>query len=80
MAFIEDAMAEKLILPTEVKICATCSYWDGERRVDAEMNVVVVGERCLGQCLAQTQAKPGLHDARRECECIWEDLRPDEAA
>jgi hypothetical protein len=29
----EDKMAEKLILPNEVKVCATCSYWDGERLV-----------------------------------------------
>ena len=27
-------MVDKLILPAEVKVCATCSYWDGERRDD----------------------------------------------
>ncbi|MCL2345068.1 MAG: hypothetical protein FWC58_04350 [Desulfobulbus sp.] len=73
-------MAEKLILPAEVKICATCSYWDGERRVDADMNVVVIGDAaCLGECLVQGRAKPGLHDVRQECECIWEDLEPDDS-
>lgn len=73
-------MAEKLILPTEVKVCATCSYWDGERRVDAEMRVVVVSDECRGECLVQEAQKPGLHDVRKECSCIWEDLEPDRPA
>jgi hypothetical protein len=73
-------MAEKLILPTEVKICATCSYWDGERRVDEEMRVVVVDEECVGECLVQGQGKPALHDVRKECSCIWEDLEADKVA
>ncbi len=73
-------MAEKIILPTEVKVCATCSYWDGERRVDEEMKVVVVSEACAGECLVQGEAKPGLHDVRTECSCIWEDLEVDGAA
>ncbi|WP_298395318.1 hypothetical protein [uncultured Azonexus sp.] len=71
-------MAEKLILPTEVKVCATCSYWDGDRQVDAEMKLVVVSDECQGECLVQEASKPGLHDVRRECDCIWEDLDPDE--
>ena len=71
-------MAEKLILPTEVKVCATCSYWDGERQVDAEMKLVVVSDTCQGECLVQESRKPGLHDVRKECSCIWEDLAPDE--
>ncbi len=70
-------MAEKLILPTEVKVCATCSYWDGERHVDGEMKLVVVAEECEGECLVQETAKPGLHDVRQECSCIWENLEPD---
>ncbi|OMG53623.1 hypothetical protein BJN45_09290 [Azonexus hydrophilus] len=72
-------MAEKLILPTEVKVCATCSYWDGERQVDAEMKLVVVSDECQGECLVQEASKPGLHDVRKECDCLWEDLEPDEA-
>lgn len=71
-------MAEKLIVPTEVKVCATCSYWDGERRVDPEMQVVVVSLSCQGECLAQEEQKPGLLDApRHDDTCIWEDLSPD---
>lgn len=73
-------MAEKLILPTEVKVCATCSYWDGERHVDPEMKVVVVSEECHGECLAQEVLKPGLHDVRQEHSCFWEDLEPDTPA
>lgn len=71
-------MAEKLILPSEVKICATCSYWDGDRRVDADMRVVVIGDECMGECLVQGKTKPGLHDVRQESSCIWEDLGPDD--
>lgn len=70
-------MAEKLILPTEVKVCATCSYWDGERQVDAEMKLVVVSEKCAGECLVQEKVKQGLHDVRQERACLWEDLEPD---
>ncbi len=73
-------MTEKLILPTEVKVCATCSYWDGERQVDADMKLVVVSESCQGECLVQGESRMGLHDTRRECSCIWEDLDPDESA
>jgi len=73
-------MAEKLILPAEVRVCATCSYWDGERQVDAEMKVVVVSDECRGECLVQETDKPGLHDVRREHTCIWEDLEPDAPA
>lgn len=71
-------MTEKYILPAEVKVCATCSYWDGERVVDTEMKVVVVSDSCEGECLAQEKVLPGLHDTRQECACIWEDLGPDE--
>jgi hypothetical protein len=71
-------MAEKLILPAEVKVCATCTYWDGERQVDDEMKVVVVARECKGICLAKEIDKPGLHDIRCEDACIWEDLEPDE--
>ena len=72
-------MADKLILPAEVKVCATCSYWDGERLVDEEINLVVVTESCEGECLAQEKILPGLHDIRQECSCIWENLEPDKS-
>lgn len=70
-------MNNKIILPAEVKVCATCSYWDGERRVDSEVKVVVVSTECRGECLVQETEKPGLHDVRDECSCLWEDLEPD---
>ncbi|MBL8449265.1 MAG: hypothetical protein JNM32_05000 [Dechloromonas sp.] len=73
-------MAEKLILPAEIKVCATCSYWDGERQVDADMKVVVIDHDCVGECLVQEKSKPGLHDLRKECVCMWEDLEPDPAS
>ena len=71
-------MAEKLILPTEVKVCATCSYWDGERQVDADVKVVVVSDDCHGECLVQDEQKHALQDVRKERSCIWEDLEPDQ--
>lgn len=70
-------MAGKLILPTEVKVCATCSYWDGERHVDAEMRLVVVSHDCDGECMVQEVRKPGVNDVRLERGCMWEDLEPD---
>lgn len=72
-------MAEKLILPTEVRVCATCSYWDGERTVDREVQVVVVNHDCEGECLVHAQNMPALWDTRQDCECLWEDLVPDES-
>jgi len=71
-------MAEKLILPAEIKVCATCSYWDGERRVDNDMKVVVVDHACEGECLVNECCKSGLNEARLESACMWEDLEPDE--
>jgi hypothetical protein len=59
-------MKRKLILPTEVKVCATCSYWDGERKVDTEMQLVVVSESCVGECLVQSKASPSLTDGQRQ--------------
>jgi hypothetical protein len=73
-------MAEKLILPTEVKVCATCSYWDGERQVDEEMKLVVVSGETEGECLVQETKKHCLHDIRKECLCLWEDLEADAPA
>ena len=71
-------MAEKLILPTEVKVCATCSYWDGERTVDREVQVVVVNHHCEGECLVQAQNTPALWDTRQDRECLWENVLPDD--
>ena len=70
-------MAEKMILPTEVKVCATCSFWDGERQVDEELSVVVVDEACHGECLVTESSKSCLNHASCETVCLWEDLTPD---
>ena len=70
-------MKSKLILPTEVKVCATCSYWDGERKVDTEVRVVVVSESCVGECLVQSKPSPSLNSVRSESDgCLWEHLAP----
>ncbi len=68
---------KKLIVPAEVKVCATCSYWDGERTVDSELRLVVVSEDCEGECLVQGQNSHGLNDVRGENGCLWEHLAPD---
>ncbi len=72
---------KKLIVPAEVKVCATCSYWDGERTVDTELRLVVVSEDCEGECLVQTKSSQGLNDVRNEAkDCVWEHLAPDSPA
>lgn len=72
---------KKLILPAEVKVCATCSYWDGERTVDTELRLVVVSQDCEGECLVQTKSSQSLNDVRSETEhCVWEHLAPDSPA
>lgn len=71
-------MAEKLILPTELRVCATCSYWDGERAVDRDVQVVVVSQCCQGECLVHAQNTPALWDTRQDKECLWENISPDE--
>ncbi|MQY50741.1 hypothetical protein HCX48_03425 [Rhodocyclus tenuis] len=72
-------MQRKLILPTEVKVCATCSFWDGERKVDTEMRVVVVDEHCTGECLVRESGCASTQDVRGVDgrECAWECLAPD---
>ena len=71
-------MEKKLIIPSEVKVCATCSYWDGERQVDEELNLVVVSEECRGECLVREEHCDGLNDVRAVHECAWESLDADE--
>jgi hypothetical protein len=75
----ETVMSKKLIIPAEVKICATCSYWDGERRVNADLRVVVVDEKCEGHCLVQDECRQGMTDEFKFYpDCLWEHLAPDE--
>lgn len=69
----------KVIVPTEVKVCATCTYWDGERTVDSELGLVVVCPDGQGECLVQTKCSHGLNDVRGESvHCAWEHLAPDQ--
>jgi hypothetical protein len=71
-------MGKKLILPAEIRVCATCSYWDGERTVDPELAVVVIEESCLGECLVENKFRPGLnHEFECRDDCLWEHLAPD---
>jgi hypothetical protein len=71
-------MNKKLILLAEIKVCATCSFWDGERRVDPELAVVVVEEDCQGECLVQSKPRQGLNDEFKwRGDCLWEHLAPD---
>lgn len=72
-------MEKKLILPTEVKVCATCSYWDGERQVDEELGLVVVSDECRGECLVHEEHSNGLVDVRTIQDCAWESLETDVA-
>lgn len=72
-------MAEKLILPTEVRVCATCSFWDGERAIDEEVNVVVVADDCHGECLVTESKKSCLNHSSSEAACLWEEITPDES-
>ena len=73
-------MTPKLIVPAEVKVCATCSYWDGERKVDSELRVVVVDDCSEGECLVHGTCCNGLnHEDDQKDECIWEHLAPDES-
>ncbi len=72
-------MSKKLILPAEIKVCATCSYWDGQRKVDPELAVVVVDEGCEGECLVQSKCCQGLNDEFEwRDDCLWEHLAPDD--
>ena len=71
-------MDKKLISPAEVKIFATCSYWDGERKGDSELRIVVVDESCEGKCLVQNECRQGMTDEFAfQPDCLWEHLAPD---
>jgi hypothetical protein len=71
-------MNKKLILPAEIRVCATCSYWVGERTVDPELAVVVVEASCLGKCLVEDEPRRGLNEEFKcRDDCLWEHLAPD---
>jgi CBS domain-containing protein len=67
----------KLILPTELKVCATCAYWDGVRSVDEDVRVVVVCESCQGECLVREALTPPLDPAEEDC--LWDEIIDDDA-
>ena len=62
----------KLILPAELKVCATCTYWDGARSVDNDVRVVVVCESCVGECLVREVSMPSLRSVHEDTECLWD--------
>ncbi len=64
-----------VFLPAEAKVCATCSYWDGERKVDEDTLLVVVKTSQQGKCLVKEQAKFALSPKHLEYNCLWEDLQ-----
>lgn len=74
------ADGRKLILPTELRVCATCSYWDGARSHDAETRLVVVEHRCSGECLLREEQICSTTPANGLKVCAWEPIEapPDE--
>jgi hypothetical protein len=71
------SQARKLILPTEIRVCATCSFWDGERRVSPETRVVVVSERCAGECILRGQCTACTAPGGALDGCAWEPIGDD---
>ena len=69
----------KLIVPTEIKICATCTYWDGVRTVDEDLRVVVVCESCEGECLVHEAPMRALRAVSQDTDCLWDGLHVDES-
>ncbi|MCL2829635.1 MAG: hypothetical protein FWD77_02715 [Betaproteobacteria bacterium] len=68
---------KKLIVPNEAKVCATCSYWGGNRKVDGEFGVVVVAENGTGECLVQEIKCLAFEGTHRYHDCAWEELALD---
>lgn len=72
-------MSQKLIIPAEVKICATCSFWDGERQIDGELALVVIQHSCHGECIVRGEQRAGLNNQLNVSpDCMWEHLAPDQ--
>ncbi len=74
----DDMTDRKLILPVELKVCATCTYWDGARSVDEDVRVVVVCESCKGECLVREVSMPPLRPVHEDTECLWDAVYGDE--
>jgi len=62
----------KLILPVELKVCASCTFWDGPRSVDTDVRVVVVCESCEGECLVTAVSTPSLRAVHGDSDCLWD--------
>ena len=72
-------MNQKLIIPAEIKICATCSYWDGERKIDPKLGLVIVSDDSEGDCLPQSKKCRAINNEFHwQEDCLWEHLAPDE--
>lgn len=63
-----------VFLPAETEVCATCSYWDGERKVDEDLKLVIINADQQGTCLVKDQSKLALFPKHLEYNCLWEDL------
>jgi hypothetical protein len=70
----------KLILPAELKVCATCPYWAGERSVDDDVRLVVVNECSRGECLVRERPMPALRAVAHHQDCLWDVLEGDKPA
>jgi hypothetical protein len=68
----------KVIVPVELKVCATCTYWDGARSVDEEVRLVVVCESCEGECLVREVSMPALRVKPENTECLWDAVDADD--
>lgn len=64
-----------VFLPAEAQVCATCSYWDGERKVDDDLQLVIVKTTQQGQCLVKDKHRLALSPKHLEYNCLWEDLQ-----
>jgi hypothetical protein len=69
----------KLILPAELKVCATCTYWDGTRSVDDGVRLVVVCESCQGECLVRQASMPALRAVGEDRHCLWDGVSTDDS-
>ncbi len=69
---------KKLIVPQEVPLCGTCSFWEGKRAIDEEARLVVLKEDDEGQCLVEEKPKKALQSFEAQT-CAWEDLKNEES-
>lgn len=78
----DNSVSDELIVPTEFAVCATCGFWDGQRRVDEEAGLVVVKQDLEGECLLRSISVPGLFAAslaspELQHQCEWEPIEGD---